>query len=219
MLLVVGQAFAQKRTGTISGIVKDEQGELLPGVTVEVKGEALMGTRSTTTDARGEFRFIALPVGPEYEVTFTLQGFQPLTTKNQQVTIGGTVVLDIVLKPASLDKEVTVIATSPLVDVEKSSFSSTYDSKTLENLPTRRFTFFDMVQASPGVTANDPQGSRQSAFGSEVKSNAYYVNGIDISAPSTGAAWPWPMPDVIAELEVTGIGAAGRIWQFRGCGH
>jgi len=216
MLLVVGQAFAQKRTGTIRGIVKDEQGELLPGVTVEVKGEALMGARSTTTDVKGEFRFIALPVGPEYEVTFSLQGFQPLTTKNQQVTIGGTVVLDIVLKPASLNKEVTVIATSPLVDVAKSSFSSTYDSKTLENLPTRRFTFFDMVQASPGVTANDPQGSRQSAFGSETKSNAYYVNGIDISAPSTGAAWPWPMPDVIAELEVTGIGAAAEYGNFEG---
>jgi hypothetical protein len=216
MLLVVGQGFAQKRTGTIRGTVKDEQGEFLPGVAVTVKSEALMGVRSTTTDLEGEFRFIALPVGSDYEVTFSLGGFQTAIAKSQRVTIGGTVALDIVLKPAKLEEQVTVLATSPLVDIEKSSFSSTYDAQTLETLPTRRFTFFDMVQAAPGVTAADPQGSRQSAFGSEVKSNAYYVNGIDISAPSTGAAWPWPMPDVIAELEVTGVGAAAEYGNYEG---
>jgi len=216
MLLVVGQGFAQKRTGTITGTVKDEQGELLPGVTVTVKGEALMGTRSMITDARGEFRFIALPVGSGYEITFSMPGFQTVITKDQPVTIGATVTLEIVLKPAKLEEEVTVLGAAPLVDVEKSSFSSTYDSKTLETLPTRRFTFFDMVQAAPGVTAADPQGSRQSAFGSEVKSNAYYVDGIDISAPSTGAAWPWPMPDTIGELEIIGVGAPAEYGNFEG---
>jgi len=216
MLLAVDQGFAQKRMGTIRGTVKDEAGEPLPGVTVGLKGPALMGTRSTSTDATGQFRFLALPIGPDYEVSFSLPGFQPVTNTNQRVTIGGTIVLDVVLKPAAIAAELTVTAASPLVDVAKSSFSSTFDTKTLENLPTRRFTFFDMVQASPGITANDPQGSRQSSFGSEVKSNAYYINGIDISAPSTGAAWPWPMPDVIEELEVTGVGAPAEYGNFEG---
>jgi hypothetical protein len=216
MLLVVGQGFAQKRTGTIRGTVKDEAGEPLPGVTAEVKGEAMMGTRSTTTNVRGEFIFLTLPIGAEYEVTFSLQGFQTVTAKNQRVTIGGTIALDIVLKPTKIEEQVTVIATSPLVDVQKSSFSSTYDAKTLDTLPTRRFTFFDMVQASPGITTDSSGSSRQTGFGSEVKSNAYYINGIDISAPSTGAAWPWPMPDVIAELEVTGIGAPAEYGNFEG---
>jgi hypothetical protein len=216
ILLLAGPGFAQKRTGTITGAVKDEQGEALPGVTVTVKGEALMGTRSMITDAKGEFRFIALPVGSDYEVTFSLQGFQTVIAKSQRVTIGGTVDLDIVLKPTKLEEQVTVVGKFPLVDIEKSSFSSTYDSQILETLPTRRFTFFDMVQAAPGVTAADPQGSRQSAFGSEVKSNAYYINGIDISAPSTGAAWPWPMPDVIGELEVIGVGAPAEYGNYEG---
>jgi len=216
MLLLVDQGFAQKKTGTIRGIVKDVQGEPLPGVAVELKGEALMGTRSATTDAGGEFRFIALPIGANYEVVFALQGFQSVSRKELRVSIGGTIVLDIVLNPAALQEERTVIATSPLVDVAKSSFSSTYDAKTLDTLPTRRYTFFDMVQASPGITANSAESSRQSAFGSEVKSNAYYINGIDISAPSTGAAWPWPMPDIIQELEVTGVGAPAEYGNFEG---
>jgi len=216
MLLAVTQGFAQKQTGTIRGTVKDEAGEPLPGVVVELKGQALMGVRSITTDPTGGFRFLALPIGAEYEVTFSLQGFQPEMRKGQRVTIGGTVAIDITLKPVSLKTELTVTAASPLVDVEKSSFSSTYDAKTLDTLPTRRFTFFDMVQASPGITTSDTEYSRASAFGGEDKSNAYYINGIDISAPSTGAAWPWPMPDVIEEMEVTGIGAPAEYGNFEG---
>ncbi len=216
ILLAVDQGFAQKRTGTIRGSVKDEAGEPLPGVTAELKGPALMGTRSTTTDAGGEYRFLALPIGADYEVTFSLPGFETLTNKNQRVTIGGTIVLDAVLKAAAIQAELTVTAASPLVDVAKSSFSSSYDSKTLDTLPTRRYTFFDMVQASPGITNSSPEDSRASAFGSERKSNAYYINGIDISAPSTGAAWPWPMPDIIEELEVTGIGAPAEYGNFEG---
>jgi hypothetical protein len=216
MFLLVHQGFAQKRTGTIRGAVKDEAGEPLPGVAVELKGPALMGSRSTLTDTAGEFRFLALPIGSEYEVAFSLPGFQPLARQNQRVSIGGTIALDIVLKPAALKSELTVTAVSPLVDIEKSSFSSTYDSRTLDTLPTRRFTFFDMVQSAPGVTTSDPEYSRASAFGGEEKSNAYYINGIDISAPSTGAAWPWPMPDIIDEMEITGIGAPAEYGNFEG---
>ena len=216
LLLAAVPGFAQRQTGTIRGTVEDRAGEALPGVAVELSGPALMGSRTGTTDASGAFRFPALPVGGEYALTFSLQGFQTVTRTNQRVTIGGTVTLDIVLEAVSLKAELTVTAASPLVDVEKSSFSSTYDAKTLETIPTRRFTFFDLVQASPGITTTDTEYSRASAFGGEEKSNAYYINGVDISAPSTGAAWPWPMPDVIAEMEVTGIGAPAEYGNFEG---
>ncbi|MFP4081515.1 MAG: TonB-dependent receptor [Candidatus Aminicenantes bacterium] len=216
LLLFVGQSFAQERTGVIRGTVRDETGEPLPGVNVELRGEALMGARSDITGVEGEFRFPALPIGKDYELRFSLSGFQTLTRKNLRVIIGGTVILDIVLKPSALEEEVTVIAEAPLVDVEKSGFSSTYDAEILETLPTRRYTFFDMVQASPGITPPSRGSSRVSAFGGEVKSNAYYINGIDISAPSTGAAWPWPMPDVVDELEVTGVGAPAEYGNFQG---
>ena len=143
MLLLADQGFAQRQTGAIRGMVKDEQGEPLPGAAIELKGVALMGVRTTTSEADGGFRFMNLPVGGDYELTFTLQGFQTLTSKNHRVSIGGTIVLDIILKPATLATEVTVLATSPLVDVEKSSFSSTFNSQTLDTLPTRRYTFFE----------------------------------------------------------------------------
>ena len=216
LCLMVNQSFAQERTGTIRGVVNDNAGAPLPGVTVEIKSESLMGSRSTITTSEGEFRFSALPVGRDYEAIFSLDGFQTLTRGNLRITMGGTVVLDIIMIPTSLQEEIFVTAESPLVDVAKSSFSSTYDSEILESLPTRRYTFFDMVQASPGLTPGSPGSSRVSAFGGGDQDNAYYYQGIDISAPSTGAAWNWPMPDVIEEVEVTGVGAKAEYGNFTG---
>ena len=67
-----------------------------------------------------------------------------------------------------------------------------------------------------GLTPGEIESSRVSAFGSDVKSSAYYLNGTDISAPSTGAAWIWPIPDAIEELEVTGVGAKAEYGNFQG---
>src|SRR6516165_12046652 len=64
-------AFAQTGSG-IAGVVKDASGGVLPGVTVEVSSPALIeGTRSTASDAGGQYQIIDLRPG-EYSVTFTL---------------------------------------------------------------------------------------------------------------------------------------------------
>jgi hypothetical protein len=214
--LMVNQSTAQQKTGRIRGTVKDETATPLPGVSIEIRGEALMGSRAAITDKEGEFAFLALPVGRKYEVTFSLDGFQTYIRKNLRITIGSTIVLDIVLKPSVLEEEVVVTAEASLVDVAKSSFSSSFDKEDLETLPTRRKTFFDMLWNTPGVTPAGPEEERVSAFGSGSEDNAYYMNGVDISAPSTGAAWAWPMPDVIEEIEITGVGAPAEYGNFTG---
>ena len=65
-------AFAQIQGGSISGTIKDEQGGVLPGVTVTAQG--VDATQTFVTEATGEFRFLNLAPGP-YKVTAALQGF------------------------------------------------------------------------------------------------------------------------------------------------
>jgi hypothetical protein len=72
LLLAAAPAFAQVSTGNIYGTVTDEQGAVLPGVTVTLAGD--FGTRSTTTSPNGEFRFLALDNGT-YKLTVALAGF------------------------------------------------------------------------------------------------------------------------------------------------
>src|SRR5262245_43574321 len=69
VLCCAGSAFAQIQGGTLFGTVRDEQGGVLPGVTVTVQG--LDATQTFTTDADGQFRFLNLAPGP-YKVTATI---------------------------------------------------------------------------------------------------------------------------------------------------
>ncbi|MCR4396281.1 MAG: carboxypeptidase regulatory-like domain-containing protein, partial [Candidatus Saccharicenans sp.] len=118
ILFLAPLAFSQSReTGAITGTVTDESGSPLPGVTVTITGPALMGTRSSVTDARGVYRFPALPPGT-YTIKAELQGFQDVVNSNIRLTTTTTLTIDLTMKQAALEEEVTVVAKSPTVDVK-----------------------------------------------------------------------------------------------------
>src|SRR6266481_7423422 len=70
-------AIAQEVTGGVQGTVKDQNGAVVVGATVEVSGSALIGKRDATTDAGGNFRITQLPPG-SYDVVVSSKGFTPL---------------------------------------------------------------------------------------------------------------------------------------------
>ena len=73
---------------SISGLVSDTSGAVLPGVTVEVTSPALIEkVRTATTDGAGLFRITDLRPGT-YAVTFTLTGFS--TIKREGIVLQGT---------------------------------------------------------------------------------------------------------------------------------
>src|SRR5687767_15869648 len=77
------------QTGTIRGIVRDQQDLAVPGVTVTATSPALQGARDTVTDMQGLFVIPALPPG-EYEIKFELAGFGTIT-RTTMVPLGLTV--------------------------------------------------------------------------------------------------------------------------------
>src|SRR5690349_135953 len=89
-VLAPSAAFAQ---ATITGIVKDASGGVLPGVTVEAASPDLIEkVRTTTTDADGSYRIIQLR-GGTYSLTFSLPGFQ--TVRREGIELAGTFVATI----------------------------------------------------------------------------------------------------------------------------
>ena len=124
ILLLAPLAFSQSReTGAIRGIITDDSGAPLPGVNVTLSGGNLMGVRTFVSDAKGEFRFPALPPG-EYQVKAELQGFGTIVREKIRLTTTSTLAVDIQLKPATVAEEVTVIAQSPTVDVKSTETAS-----------------------------------------------------------------------------------------------
>src|SRR5690242_6753561 len=106
-------AFAQVQGGSIIGTIKDEQGGMLPGVTVTAQG--LDATQTFVTEANGEFRFLNLAPGP-YKVTATLSGFSTLVRENVIVEVGKNVELPMAMKVAAVIETITVVGESPVID-------------------------------------------------------------------------------------------------------
>ena len=218
LLLMGSMSYAQTRTGSIVGTVTDTEGEILPGATVELSSEKLMGgVRSIITNEKGKFRFPNLTPG-EYEVTTTMESFQTAKRSKLRVNIASTVTVDVILKLASLEESVTVLAESPVVDVTKSVVSTTITSDLMEVLPMRRFTFFDYVGTTPGVTSStgDHSNNWQSAMGSGTWQNTYYWEGVETTSPDNAGSWLWANPDQIEEIDVIVSGAPAEYGNFQG---
>src|SRR5262245_42169257 len=215
VLLLAVPAFAQRTTGSIVGTVTDESGGVLPGVTVTLTGPNVAGQPTNVTGSDGAYRFPTVPPG-EYIVTFTLQGFATVKQEKIPVPLGATVEINAQLKVSALQETVTVTGESPVVNVASTEIATNLNRAWVENAPQRRFTFFDLINQAAGVSPAISTSSRSQAFGGSTNENSYQLDGTDFTAPSTGAAWPWPNTDAIEEVQVLQLGASAEYGNVQG---
>src|SRR5437899_75981 len=134
-LLVPSAAFAQ---ASITGVVKDPSGGVLPGVTVEASSPDLIEkVRTATTDASGLYRIVDLR-GGTYTVTFSLTGFS--TFKREGIQLSGTFVATVnaELKLGSVQETITVSGETPIVDVQSVRRQQVIGSDLLGAIPAAR---------------------------------------------------------------------------------
>ena len=99
----------------ISGIIKDQTGAILPGVTVTARNVETGLSRSAVSQTAGEFRIPALPPGT-YTVITELSGFAVETRPDIVLIIDQDAVINFTLKPARVAEAITVVGESPIVD-------------------------------------------------------------------------------------------------------
>ena len=105
LLLFPAIALAQ---ASITGVVRDSSGAVLPGVTVTATSPALQVKQVVdVTNENGEYRLTPLPLGT-YSVEYTLQGFQTLRRTELRLTAGFTAKLDVVMRIRELSETITV---------------------------------------------------------------------------------------------------------------
>ena len=184
-LLVAAGTSAAQQTGTLTGAVRDSQGGALPGVSVGVSGDALIGgPRSVTTGPAGSYQFTALPPGT-YVVSYELTGFAPLRREGIVVQVAGTTRLDVELSVGTLQETVTVSGESPVVDVSSTVTQTNIDKDLFEAIPTGRNPWV-MAGLVPGVVTGrldvgGTQGMQQyniEAFGSADSQKSFSIDGI-----------------------------------------
>ena len=123
---------------SISGLVQDASGAVLPGVTVEASSPALIEkVRTVVTDGAGRYSIVDLRPGT-YTVTFTLTGFS--TVKRDGIVLSGTfdAPVNADLRVGSLEETITVSGASPVVDVTNTHTQTVLTKEQIEVLPGSR---------------------------------------------------------------------------------
>ncbi|MDD8028777.1 MAG: TonB-dependent receptor [Acidobacteriota bacterium] len=203
-------AFTQSRdTGAIVGKISDEEGNAIPGASLVLTSPNLMGSRTTVSDANGEFRFPALPPG-DYALKAELTGFGTVVRESIRVTTTATLNINMVMKPAAMAEEITIVAEAPTVDVKSTETASvTLSNEILRNVPYNQFTA-DIVNLAPGVSGNVAYGA------SENTGIAYTMDGVNVADPEAGSAWVFSDHNIIEEAKIMGVGLPAEYGNFTG---
>src|SRR5215813_15497272 len=128
-LLIVHAILAQSQitTGQIQGIIKDANGDVVPGVNVEVVNLETNLSRTATTNEEGRYVVLALQPG-NYKVTASKQGFATPQIPSTPLTVGQILTANFTLKVSEVAETITV-ETIPTVDTVKTESSSLINEK------------------------------------------------------------------------------------------
>jgi hypothetical protein len=203
LLCTSALAMGQEQRGSIEGTIKDSQGGVLPGVTVEARSPRLVGVQTAVTDEKGIYRFPALPPGV-YEITATLSGFQPAKQGNIQLELGKILKVDLTLGVGAFSETVTVSGEAPLIDVKQNAGGANLQSAVIDRIPKGR-DFTNVVTSAPGIDDESLSRGVQVDGGSGAD-NRFVVDGVDTTNIATGLSTRRVAPDFIQEVQVKATG-------------
>jgi hypothetical protein len=211
---------AANAQSSITGVVRDTSGAILPGVTVEASSDALIEkVRVATTDGNGQYRIVELRPG-QYNVTFTLPGFSTYVREAVNLPAEFTATVDAEMRVGALEETITVTGESPIVDVQSARRTRTLDSELVQALPTARGYAGLMVlipsmvqsgggtpnvQLSPGMVVFGGRGGR----GNEGRAQ---VDGLNTGASLNGGGVSGYRQDIenASEVAITTAGGLGE---------
>ncbi len=198
---------AQTGDGSVRGYVKDEQGAVLPGVTVTAASQTLLTPVSGVTDASGYYRLLNLPPGT-YTVSAELAGFTSVRREGLIMRAGLTMTVDIALPIGSLSETITVAGDSPMIETNRPTSVINIEGELLRAAPiTSRRLFSDALDMAPGIgsrNVDDGVGRRAYYFrGSHIYAHAFQLEGAPASAYIDSAAHSMGMGgDTVQDVEI-----------------
>ena len=150
-LLVALPVMAQEQVGGLEGTVKDAEGAVLPGVTVEAMSPAI-GTVVATTDEAGRFRFPRVPSGV-YTVKASLEGYKPAEKPGINLHLGEILTVNLTLQVGSFEETIVVTGEGAQIDVTQSATSTSISREQIDLIPKGRdfTTIMSMVAVGLGI--------------------------------------------------------------------
>lgn len=218
ILVFGGLLYSQEQTGEIIGTVVLEDGSAIPGVSVEITGEKLIGDKVSVTNENGVYRLMGIPTGI-YTVTFSLEGFKTIKRKGVRVALGKTFKLDVIMQTGELREEVVVSGQIPVVDVRKSATAVNITKEAFNKLPKSSRNFLSIATQQAGVnyerefdnsTGQDGFSSERNTAisfdGASASENTFFIDGMNTTTMEGGVSGNNLNTDFIEEVQVKSSG-------------
>jgi hypothetical protein len=187
-------------TGSITGIVSDATGSVLPAVKLNLKNTGTGVAIQLTSNSSGNYVFQNLIPGA-YELTATNTGFKQFVAKDLRVQVGTVLRVDPILNIGDVTESITVAAGAAIVQTESGSIGQTVNNQQIVQLPLNGRNVFGLVNLVGGAAPD--QAGNVRINGARARGNEYMVDGVTQVTPvhRGGIALP-PPPDAIEEFKI-----------------
>src|SRR3989442_2266842 len=212
--IITACGFAHTSLATLRGKAIDQQGGVLPGATVTVRHVETNTTRTSVTEATGQYFLPSLPAGT-YELTVELSGCATAKRTNVVLRVGQEAEIDVGLGVGTIQENVTVAGQAALVETQH-VVGAFIDTARVENLPTVNRNFADLAQLAPGVSSTGGSSMGFSAAGQHQYQNNVFVDGATNAMTFDGTQAESFPQDWIQEFQVMTNGFSAEFGKASG---
>src|SRR6266566_4391732 len=190
---------AQITTASISGVITDSTGAVIPGIEATATQQETQFTRSAVGDETGHYRIDFLPLGI-YRIDVTTPGFKKFSQAGIVLDVNRNARVDAVLEVGGVAEEVSITADAPRVNTSDASIGSTVSNREIVSLPLVNRDLYTLLTLTPGVDQSDasnPLGSPAqisvvNGSSSGTGSITYYLGNNTAGLRNTGNSLPSP---------------------------
>ncbi|WP_353072645.1 TonB-dependent receptor [Tunturiibacter gelidoferens] len=194
-LLLATAANAQIVGGTISGIVTDPAGAVVPDAQITIRNQETGGERHLISDAAGAYAAPSIPVGV-YAISVVREGFAPQTRAGISLTVGQAKRIDLTVHPGNVTEQITVTDVPSSINLSTQQISGLVNERQIKDLPLNGRSYDQLITLNPAAvnytaqrsgsvgTSNSSVGSMFAISGRRPQDNLYLLNGVEYTGAS-----------------------------------
>jgi hypothetical protein len=227
--------------GSISGVVRDPSGDVIPGAKVVALDAATGIKRAITTNGQGFYSFEALPLGT-YNVTVSKSGFKQYQQTGLVLNVNSALAVNVRMQVGAVTQKVDISSTAMHVNTRTTQMGDVISGSTMTAVPLNGRSYVDLLALQPGVTSEnsiqgDPEFGGVSAYGetsapfqsssfsaagnlsingNQETSNAFVVNGALVDDVVQQGTTIVPNLDSIAEFRILTNGYEAQYGNYGG---